>query len=99
MKTNIKYDILYFIRRHASKLVNSQKRLLGGKAMEYNLCTKIRQAILEQKSPFCLSDIYTRLKWLTDDRDLILQCVDELLNAKLLDFRHIKEDLWAFVVT
>lgn len=67
--------------------------------MEYNLCTKIRQSILKQKIPFCLSDIYIRLKWITDDRDLILQCVDELFEAKLLDFRWIKENLWAFVVS
>ncbi|MCI9039897.1 MAG: hypothetical protein HFJ29_08630 [Clostridia bacterium] len=67
--------------------------------MEYNLSTKIRQAILEQTTPFCLSDIYVRLKWLTNDRDLILQCVEELFGAKLLDFRCIREDLWAFVVS
>lgn len=53
--------------------------------MEHNLYTKIREAILGQKEPFCLSDIYVRLKGLTDDRNLILQCVEELFAAKLLD--------------
>lgn len=75
------------------------KQLLGGKAMEYNLCTEIRQAILKQKGPFCISDLYVRLKNLTDDRNLILQCLDELYDKRLVDYKSIEKDLWAFVVS
>ncbi len=78
---------------------NSQKQLLGGKAMEYNLCTEIRRAILKQKEPFCISDLYGRLKDLTDNRDLILQCLEELFDRRLLDYKHIEKDIWAFVVS
>lgn len=67
--------------------------------MKYNLCTEIRRAILKQETPFCISDLYSRLKSLTDDRDLILQCLDELYDKKLLDYRSIGKDLWAFVVS
>ena len=67
--------------------------------MKCNLCLEVRQAILKQQTPFCISDLYNRLKSLTDDRNLILQCLDELYARKLVDYKSIKENLWAFVVT
>ena len=66
--------------------------------MNDNLCSKIRSAILKQE-PFCISDLYGRLKDLTDNRDMILQCLEELYAERLLDYRPIEKELCAFVVS
>lgn len=67
--------------------------------MENNLRSKIRREIANQKEPFCLIDIYAELEKITDDRNLILECVNDLFEARLLDYRYVNEEgQWAFVV-
>jgi len=39
------------------------------------------------------------LEKITDDRNLILECVNDLFEARLLDYRYVNEEgQWAFVV-
>ena len=65
-----------------------------------NLRSIVREAILKQTEPFCISDIYFRLENVTKDRELILQVLDELYDEQLLDHVCINREnhLWAFVV-
>lgn len=67
--------------------------------MKNNLRSEILREISNQKQPFCLIDIYAELEKITDDRNLILECVNALFAARLLDYRYInEEEQWAFVV-
>ena len=65
-----------------------------------NMRSTVRESILRQTKPFCISDIYFRLEKITKDRELILQVLDELYEEQLLDYVCINREkhLWAFVV-
>lgn len=67
--------------------------------MKNNLYGEVRRAILNQDTPFTSTDLYYELKGLTDDRNLILQCLDGLYDRRLIDYRSVGENLYAFVVT
>lgn len=66
--------------------------------MKGNLYGEIRRTILSQELPFCISDLYDLLESLTDDRDLILEILNELYDRRLIDYRAIEEGRYAFVV-
>ena len=59
----------------------------------------IRQAILNQKTPFCLSDIILRLHYIgIDNKGLILYELDRLFSAGLVTYKHIDDNTFAFCI-
>lgn len=60
----------------------------------------VREKILEQKTPFCITEIYSILKDITTDKQLILQVLYELQNNQLLTYECIDpaNELYAFIV-
>lgn len=65
------------------------------------VCTKIRQIILSMEKPFCIADLFDVLtEQEIENRDLILQILDELYNEGLIDYRRhdgiVDEPIWAF---
>lgn len=67
--------------------------------VDRNLYARVRRAIMEQKEPFCISDLYDSLKDITDNRDLILECLNEKYEAGLIHYVAIEEGRWAYVVS
>lgn len=66
---------------------------------------KLRNAILDMETPFCLTDLYYHMekKGFTD-RKMILQVLDELYDDGLIVYDRVKETvdapdmMWAFCV-
>ena len=75
--------------------------------MESNTLSFVWKAILKMRKPFCIIDLYARLyKKGVTDRELILQVLDEMYDAGLIDFHKIEgvvdedgEEVWGFTVT
>lgn len=68
-----------------------------------NVCTKIRQTILSMEKPFCITDLFAALNSEgIDDRDLILEILDELYERGIIEYRRregiIDDPKWAFYV-
>lgn len=58
-----------------------------------NTRTVIRQFILEMDTPFCLSDLFVRLrKKGVSDRELTLQVLDELYDDGLIEYVKVETD-------
>ena len=72
---------------------------MENKLYKKELYRKVRRAILEQKESFCIIDLYYMLEDITDDRDLILDCFEDLYRAGLFAYKEVKENVWAFVAS
>lgn len=59
----------------------------------------VRRAILNQKTPFCLSDIILRLHYIgIDDKGLIFHELDRLFSAGLVTYERIDDNIFAFCI-
>ena len=59
----------------------------------------VRVQILNQKQPFCLSDIYTRMsKKNITDKELVTQVLNELYDEGLIEYSKISTQKYAFSV-
>lgn len=65
--------------------------------------TTIRQTILAMEKPFCIADLFIALDSRgVDDRNLILEVLDELYERGLIEYRRregvVDDPKWAFHV-